>query len=68
MNVTKEIENMDNERKVVLFDALVKHILEDADYNALSEHEVKSMFINMGFTKDEYQNNIKPIFVFTEYF
>ncbi len=54
---------MNNKRKIILFDALVEHILDDAEYNALSECEVESIFLAMGFTKAEYKNEIMPIFL-----
>ncbi len=54
---------MNNERKIILFDALVEHILDDAEYNSLSECEVESIFLAMGFTKAEYKNEIMPIFL-----
>lgn len=53
---------MNKERKNVLFDALVAHILDDAEYNALSECEIESIFLNMGFTKAEYNAEIIPLF------
>lgn len=48
---------MTNERKARLFDALVEYIA-DAE-NGKTDEEIKEIFLEIGFTEEEYQEEIE---------
>lgn len=49
---------MTNERKARLFDALVEYIADNAAENFKSDEEIKEIFLEIGFTEKEYQEEI----------
>ncbi len=49
---------MTNERKARLFDDLVNYITEAESNNCKSEEEIKEIFLDLGFTEEEYDKEI----------
>lgn len=50
---------MTNERKARLFEALVEYIADNAAENGKTDEEIKEIFLEIGFTEKEYQEEIE---------
>lgn len=50
---------MTTERKARLFDALVEYIADNATEDGKTDEEIKETFLEIGFTEEEYQEEIE---------